>query len=846
MSFLRRFPMLAYTLVFLSLLAFNYAAENYGLLALSLTAVLVSWWLVESSNALVVPRWLINLGVLVIAMGLFWELVIYQQRNLLLALGHFMVGLIMCKLFEKKANRDYGQILLLSLLLILSGAILTVSPVYALILLVYLGLGLYTSLVFHLQCETQRAMQRHAAGDRMMIMPGQQSVMARDVRRISIGTGLFLFVFACAVFVLFPRTDMPGILASWRIGGTTATGLTTHIQMGRFGQLQQSNAIVAEVRITQDGQNIGSRGYQPYFMSTTQNFYNSNTRQWVHARHPRWWPDSEAPVLPMNFPRGPAFGNGLPMRSGRKPSATGNADRPIVTPMTPSGRKEAKQLARIKSRRPFRRAMRAYWRRVRQRRNGRLSRFPKSVILKHTGFTHIAPHSMYAKTDLITQTYTYTDTFRSGPILAICPPVSISSPDLRSVTLLRDGTIMADIFGHSLTYTVQSPFKSKPSVIDASKPSLFPVMFQQSMFGYSAPVELRSAPIPKRVAALAAKIAGPLLKIKRTAANAEKIDTLLASKFCDYLRNNYPYSFDMTPVNANIDPTEDFLFNKKKIGGYCEFFASAMVMFCRSVQIPARIASGFHGGDYNPVGGYYVIREKFAHAWVQVWIPHRGWVMFDPSPTSSLTAVQGKMTWFTELADFFQWLRLKWLHNIITFNQAMRKAIIAKIMTFAKAVMQTIEHYARAIGNRVRHFFKGVAIDIWMKILMGIAAAGFIPLGILIYSRWKRRGSVATKAVRNMDRKVQRRMLRELIFIDRLMKLLGRTGVTREADQTPREYVQTVVRKTGLDLAEALRVVSVFYDIRFGSNHMSAHLAGAIKEDMAAVEQKIRASRRRK
>lgn len=69
---------------------------------LSLTGVLVSWWLVESGDALVVPRWLINSGVLVVAMGLFWELVIYQQSNLLLALGHFMVGLILCKLFEKR------------------------------------------------------------------------------------------------------------------------------------------------------------------------------------------------------------------------------------------------------------------------------------------------------------------------------------------------------------------------------------------------------------------------------------------------------------------------------------------------------------------------------------------------------------------------------------------------------------------------------------------------------------------------------------------------------------------------------------------------------------------------
>jgi hypothetical protein len=66
----------------------------------------------------------------------------------------------------------------------------------------------------------------------------------------------------------------------------------------------------------------------------------------------------------------------------------------------------------------------------------------------------------------------------------------------------------------------------------------------------------------------------------------------------------------------------------------------------------------------------------------------------------------------------------------------------------------------------------------------------------------------------------------------------------RQADQTPREYVQAVGEKTGLDLVEALRVVGVFYDIRFGTNRMSPQLAGVVKQDMAAIEQKIRQSRR--
>ncbi|MGC8624453.1 MAG: transglutaminase TgpA family protein, partial [Phycisphaerae bacterium] len=832
MSFLRRFPLLAYTLVFLSLLAFNYAAENYGLMAFSLTALLLSWRLVETGKGPPVPRWIINTGVLLVALALFWELVIYKQNNLLLALGHFMVGLIICKLFEKKTNRDYGQILLLSLLLILSGAILTVSPIYAILLLIYLGLGLYTSLVFHLQCETQRAMQRHAAGDRMMIMPGQQSVMARDMRRISIGAGIFLFVFACVIFVLFPRTGMPGMLADWRIGGPTATGLTNHIQLGRFGQLQQSNAVVAEVTITQDGQNIGSQGYQPYFMSSTQNFYNARTHEWFHARTGGWWRPLPGPPAPR--PIGPyPIAEMLPGRLSR-PTPTrppSSSTMPgILPPGMPApgapGSSAVMTWPGARLQRKMRRYGPALLRQQALRRHMimRLHPFNRSIIVRRATPTLLVPPGSFSNGGLITQTYTFNHA-RPGPLLAICPAVTLSSPDLREITHRGDGTIIADpIHGH-LTYTVQSPLKYSPTLIGPKKPAVFPDMFRFPAFGYlSTPEKMRSAPIPPRVVALARKIAGPLLKMNRTGANAQKVDMLLADKFCNYLRKTYPYSFDMTPVNQTIDPTEDFLFNKKKIGGYCEYFASAMVMLCRSVHIPARMVSGFHGGSYNPVGGYYVIKEKYAHAWVQAWIPRLGWVMFDPSPAGSLTSVQTKMTWWTEVLDFFQWLRLKWLHNIITFNQAMRAAIINHVMIFAKAVMLTIAHFARVLGHGMARLFKNWTLHLWMRILLGIAAAGLIPLGYLVYARWKRRNLIAVQAVRSMDPKVQRRMVRELAFIDRLMKVLQRTGVNREPDQTPREYVQTVGHKTGLQLPEALQMVRVFYEVRFGSGRMSPQL----------------------
>jgi protein-glutamine gamma-glutamyltransferase len=95
------------------------------------------------------------------------------------------------------------------------------------------------------------------------------------------------------------------------------------------------------------------------------------------------------------------------------------------------------------------------------------------------------------------------------------------------------------------------------------------------------------------------------------------------------LRTEYVYSLEM-PSHESGDPLSDFLFARRR--GYCEYFASAMAVMLRSVGVPARIATGFQSGLYNPITGLWVIRASDAHAWVEAWIPGNGWSTFDPTP----------------------------------------------------------------------------------------------------------------------------------------------------------------------------------------------------------------------
>lgn len=102
-----------------------------------------------------------------------------------------------------------------------------------------------------------------------------------------------------------------------------------------------------------------------------------------------------------------------------------------------------------------------------------------------------------------------------------------------------------------------------------------------------------------------------------------------------YLSTNYTYDLDIPRFTEDHDAVDSFLFESKR--GYCEHFAAAMVVMCRSLKIPARYCTGFLPGTYNPFSGFREVYGDQAHAWAEVYIPGYGWMTFDPTPGGSLT-----------------------------------------------------------------------------------------------------------------------------------------------------------------------------------------------------------------
>ena len=102
-----------------------------------------------------------------------------------------------------------------------------------------------------------------------------------------------------------------------------------------------------------------------------------------------------------------------------------------------------------------------------------------------------------------------------------------------------------------------------------------------------------------------------------------------------YLRS-FPYDLEITKPPEGRDVVDYFLFDLQR--GYCDYFASAMVVMARSVGIPARLAVGYAMGCYDPQRGAYVVTEKDGHAWPELYFPGYGWIPFEP--TSGLGALE--------------------------------------------------------------------------------------------------------------------------------------------------------------------------------------------------------------
>ena len=130
--------------------------------------------------------------------------------------------------------------------------------------------------------------------------------------------------------------------------------------------------------------------------------------------------------------------------------------------------------------------------------------------------------------------------------------------------------------------------------------------------------------------------------------------------------NGFRYTTTLPePEDPDQDIVEAFLFDWRR--GHCEYYATAMVVLLRAAGVPARLVNGFLGGDYNRVGDFWVVRQAYAHSWVEVLMPGKGWMRFDPTPSSGLPSSLAP-TWFDRWEQRMDSMRMLWMQWVIEYD----------------------------------------------------------------------------------------------------------------------------------------------------------------------------------
>lgn len=227
-----------------------------------------------------------------------------------------------------------------------------------------------------------------------------------------------------------------------------------------------------------------------------------------------------------------------------------------------------------------------------------------------------------------------------------------------------------------------------------------------------------------------------------------------------WLGANTSYTLEAPPVPPDADPVDHFLFSSQQ--GWCEPIASSMVVLLRSAGVPARFATGFQPGRRNPVTGVYDVALSDAHAWAEVWIPHHGWVAFDPTGAVP-QAVDGSKPPTIPLVELLRWAGTSLLGLV------------------PAPVRDAVRDVGRALADA-----PVVAASVVAALLAtAVGAAGMV----------RRRERARARAAGS--------------GYDRLSRLLAEHGVPRDPWQTPREHLRRIrLRLPGLPTAPVESLVA--------------------------------------
>ena len=269
------------------------------------------------------------------------------------------------------------------------------------------------------------------------------------------------------------------------------------------------------------------------------------------------------------------------------------------------------------------------------------------------------------------------------------------------------------------------------------------------------------------------------------------------------LFNREPFRYTLQPPPLERDTVDEFLFDTR--AGFCEHYASAFVVLMRALGVPARIVTGYQGGELNPVDGYWIVRQADAHAWAEVWLGERGWVRVDPTSAVAPERIENGTRLFAPATSYDGQDIVRSLWRSISLN------LDAITNRWNQWVLQYDRTSQRGLLERL-----GLGGSDWYGLAGLLAGAMLLIVGA---------GALLTLKPRNPRDPVG------ALWEEFCLKL-AIAGLPRLAHETPSQYLQRTGRMMDAESYQRARgIVGLYMRLRYG-----ALSSGPIAADAASDE----------
>ncbi|MEM9804199.1 MAG: transglutaminaseTgpA domain-containing protein, partial [Cyanobacteria bacterium P01_D01_bin.56] len=348
-------------------------------------------------------------------------------------------------------------------------------------------------------------------------------------------------------------------------------------------------------------------------------------------------------------------------------------------------------------------------------------------------------------TEEVVQTYTMVQDFQNlVPVLYAPESVYFPAEDL---AIDPEGALRpSGLLPEGLTYTVVSRV-----------PLRDPKRLNQSLTNYSASLREHYLQVPDDIRDRIRTETERWLATSETSLTTPYEKATFLAKV---LRDNYTVETDLPYFEEGEDLVSAFLFTYQ--GGTRDQFATTLTIMLRSIGIPARLATGFGAGQFNPFTGFYIVRNTDAYAQTEVYFPGQGWFYFNPVPNGLAFSPEADGA-----ANPFSVLRQLW--------RILAGALPAPVVQLLQKGFQLL---VVAISTALR-LLSRLGGQGWLSLLwgaVGLTGMGFLGwLSCQGWQRWQRR------------RQLNRLAPVEKIY-QQMLGLLAQQGLDKQPSQTPLEY----------------------------------------------------------